>query len=217
MRERFGYDQGVFGGVIVTKDFLQVHNLAGDQHTQLLGTVTAIYDVGEFVQDCNLTGCDGISIDDTDNMSGCFFGAIIAVWLGERLGRRKSVLVGTTIMSVGAILQITSYSVEQMFVGRVIAGIGNGINTATAPVWQTETSALKWRGKLVVIELILNIAGFSLSNWVTYGFSFVGGPVAWRLPLAFQFLFIFVLYATVPWLPESPRYSHVTNLFYTHH
>ena len=178
---RFGYDQGVFGGVIVTKDFLDTHNLAGDSKTSLLGTVTAIYDIG------------------------CFFGAVIAVWMGEVLGRRKSVLVGTTIMSVGAILQITSYSTAQMIVGRIVAGIGNGINTATAPVWQTETSAIKWRGKLVVIELILNIAGFSLSNWVTYGFSFVGGPVAWRLPLAFQFLFIVVLYATVPWLPESPR------------
>ena len=146
-----------------------------------MGTVTAIYDVG------------------------CFFGAISAIWLGEKLGRRKSVLVGTTIMSIGAILQIVSYSTAQMIVGRIIAGIGNGINTSTAPVWQTETSAIKWRGKLVVIELILNIAGFSLSNWVTYGFSFVGGPVSWRLPLAIQFIFIVILYCTVPWLPESPR------------
>ncbi len=35
-------------------------------------------------------------------------------------------------MSAGAILQITSYSVAQMIVGRIVAGIGNGINTATA-------------------------------------------------------------------------------------
>lgn len=26
------------------------------------------------------------------------------------------------------------------------------------------------------------------------------------MPLAFQFIFIFILYATVPWLPESPRW-----------
>ncbi|KAJ4523683.1 hypothetical protein HRR93_000332 [Exophiala dermatitidis] len=136
--------QGVFGGVIVTQDFLNVHNLGGPSKTSLLGTVTAIYDVG------------------------CFFGAIIAFWLGERLGRRKAVLIGTTVMSVGAILQIASFSTAQMIVGRIVAGIGNGINTATAPVWQTETSAIKWRGKLVVIELILNIAGFSVSNWVTW-------------------------------------------------
>jgi MFS family permease len=36
--------------------------------------------------------------------------------------------------------------------------------------------------------------------------SFLGGSVAWRIPLAFQFLFIFILFATVPWLPESPRW-----------
>ena len=41
------------------------------------------------------------------------------------------------------------------------------INTSTAPPWQAETSKASWRGKLIVIELILNIAGFSLSNWVT--------------------------------------------------
>ena len=109
-------------------------------------------------------------------------------------------------MSIGAILQISAFSVTQMIVGRIVAGLGNGLNTATAPVWQAETSKAAWRGKLVVIELILNIAGFSLSNWMTYGFSYVDGPIAWRFPLAFQFVFIFILYGTVPWLPESPRW-----------
>ena len=27
-----------------------------------------------------------------------------------------------------------------------------------------------------------------------------------RFPLAFQFVFIIILFATVPWLPESPRW-----------
>jgi hypothetical protein len=31
-------------------------------------------------------------------------------------------MVGTTIMAVGAILQATSYSLPQMFVGRIIVG-----------------------------------------------------------------------------------------------
>ena len=34
----------------------------------------------------------------------------------------------------------------------------------------------------------------------------MNGPVAWRLPLAMQFIFIAILYSTVPWLPESPRW-----------
>lgn len=85
---------------------------------------------------------------------GCFFGAVAAMWLGEVLGRKKAILLGTTIMTVGAILQISAYSVAQMIAGRVIAGIGNGINTSTAPVWQSETSSIKWRGKLVIIGTV---------------------------------------------------------------
>lgn len=173
----FGYDQGVFGGVIVTDDFLESNSLVGN--TSLQGTVVAIYDIG------------------------CFFGAIASYFFGDWLGRKKSILVGTTLLSIGALLQITTYSVPQVIVGRIIAGLGNGMNTATAPPWQAETSKASWRGKLIVIELILNIGGFSISNWVTYGFSFLPpGGAQWRIPLALQFIFIVILYATVPWLPE---------------
>lgn len=151
----FGYDQGVFGGVIVTQDFLKTLDLEGPTKTSLLGTVTASYDVG------------------------CFFGAVAACSLGEFLGRKKTIMLGTTLMAVGAILQITAYGTVQMIVGRVVAGVGNGLNTATAPVWQAETSKAAWRGRLVVIEMILNAAGFSLSNWLTFATSYIDGPFSW--------------------------------------
>ena len=170
----------MFGGIVVTEDFLVTLGLK--DNASLLGTVVAIYNIG------------------------CFFGAVSAAWLGEVLGRKKTILLGTSIMTVGAILQIAAYGVPQMIVARIVAGIGNGINTATAPVWQSETSQVKWRGKLVVIEMILNIAGFSLSNWVTYGLSFAQGPVSWRFPIAFQLIFIIMIFAKEPWMPESPRW-----------
>lgn len=75
-----------------------MHDLVGPTKTTTLSTVTAIYDVG------------------------CFIGALIAFTLGERLGRKKSVLLGTAFMSVGTLLQCTSYSLPQMFVGRVVLG-----------------------------------------------------------------------------------------------
>ena len=94
----FGYDQGVFSGVVVTEDFLILHDLVGPSRTKMLSTVTAIYDIG------------------------CFVGAIIAFTVGERLGRKKAVLLGTTIMAAGALIQCTSYSLAQMFVGRIVLG-----------------------------------------------------------------------------------------------
>lgn len=83
--------------------------------------------------------------------------------------------------------------------------IGNGINTSTAPIWQTETAPPQWRRKLVLVEMVMNIFGSALVNWINYGLSFYGGAIAWRFPLAFQFFFIIILFSTVPWLPESPR------------
>ncbi|KAL2833272.1 general substrate transporter [Aspergillus cavernicola] len=178
----FGYDQGVFSGVVVTSDFLQIHDLVGPTKTTLLSTVTAIYDVG------------------------CFFGAMLAFTAGERLGRKKCILLGCTIMAIGTVLQTSSYGLAQMFVGRVVLGVGNGLSTATAPVWQTETTQARWRGKLVIFELGLNVGGYCIVNWINYGLSFHEGSIAWRLPIALQLFFIVVLFATIPWLPESPRW-----------
>lgn len=78
-------------------------------------------------------------------------------------------------------------------------------HTGTPHTNSIETSQLKWRGKLVMLEMMMNIAGYAFVNWINYGLSFAGGAVAWRFPLALQLLFIAILWSTTPWLPESPR------------
>lgn len=37
---------------------------------------------------------------------------------------------------------MTAFSVPHMIVRRIVAGLGNGLNTAAAPVWQSETSKI---------------------------------------------------------------------------
>ncbi|KAI9810486.1 MAG: hypothetical protein M1827_006262 [Pycnora praestabilis] len=136
---------------------------------------------------------------------GCFFGAMSTIWTGDILGRPRVIILGSTVIAVGAIIQTCSYGVAQMMVGRVVAGLGTGMNTATAGVWQAETSKMRSRGKLVIIQMANCITGFSLSNWLTLGFSFAKGSVNWRFPLAFQIFFTFMIYAMCPFLPDSPR------------
>lgn len=82
----------VKGGVVITQDFLDTLGIADDAKMQ--STVTAIYDIG------------------------CFFGAIAAFAVGDPLGRKNTILLGTTIMSIGAILQISAMNVPHMIVGR---------------------------------------------------------------------------------------------------
>ncbi|KAB8304232.1 hypothetical protein EYC80_003650 [Monilinia laxa] len=174
----YGYDQGVFGNVLVGDDFLRIMDYPT---TSVQGTLTSVYNLG------------------------CFFGALSTIWTGDVLGRPKVILLGSTVIALGALIQTTSYGVSQMMVGRVVAGLGTGMNTATAGVWQAETSKMRSRGKLVIIQMANCITGFSVSNWLTLGFSFTKGSAAWRFPLAFQIFFTAIVWALCPFLPDSPR------------
>ena len=71
----------------------------------------------------------GISVASYD--LGCFIGAIITIFIGNPLGRKKIILLGTAIMIVGAALQASATTLEHFIIGRIITGIGNGGNTST--------------------------------------------------------------------------------------
>ncbi len=155
----YGYDQGVFGNVLVKEDFLRT---VGNPSTTDQGTMTSVYNLG------------------------CFVGALSTLYTGDKLGRPRTLILGSSVIAVGAVIQASCYSAAQLYVGRVVAGFGTGMNTATAGVWQSETSKMRSRGKLIIIQMANCITGFAISNWLTLGFSFAPDPVSWRFPLAFQ-------------------------------
>jgi MFS family permease len=65
---------------------------------------------------------------------GCFLGAIITIFVGNPLGRKRVIMLGTAIMIIGAILQASATTLEQFIVGRIITGLGNGGNTSTVGI-----------------------------------------------------------------------------------
>lgn len=139
---------------------------------------------------------------------GCFLGAIITIFIGDILGRRKMIFCGSCIMVVGAMLQCSSFGITQLIVGRVITGIGNGFNTSTVPTWAAETSKSHKRGKMVMIEGAMITGGIASSYWIDFVFSFLEpSSVSWRFPLAFQIFFALILVVFIMELPESPRVS----------
>jgi len=114
----FGYDQGVMSGIISSPSFYTDFPQVKDNSTWQ-GFVTAIYAVG------------------------CFFGALFILNFGDRLGRRKGILLGASVMIVGVIIQVASVppshgATAQFILGRFITGMGNGINTSTVPTYQAE-------------------------------------------------------------------------------
>jgi MFS family permease len=125
---------------------------------------------------------------------------------GEKLGRKGSSYAGLAIMIIGAALQTSSFSLAQMIVGRIFAGIGMGTLAATLPMWAAEMVKPRNRGKL--LSVLGSSIGFGIffSYWFEYGLSYVSGPISWRLPVSLQMVFASISLVMLPFLPESPRW-----------
>ncbi|ENH75036.1 Sugar transporter STL1 [Fusarium oxysporum f. sp. cubense race 1] len=183
----FGYDQGVISGLLTgtafTNTFPEIDTTdGGNGSSSLQGTVVAIYEIG------------------------CFFGAIFCLIFGEYFGRRKCIMIGCVVLSIGAALQASAYGIPQMIVGRIVAGLGNGMNTSTIPVWHSELMKASNRGRGLAIELAITIFGVMLSYWVDYGMSYVETEAQFRFPIAFQIFFAILTFIGIILLPESPRW-----------
>lgn len=116
------------------------------------------------------------------------------------------------VCMIGCILMATSFDFAQFIVARLVLGVGIGGYTATVPVWQSEISPAHKRGSNVVTDGIFVGAGVSLGLWIDLGLFFVkNNSASWRFPLAFPSVFCIIAMASIPFLPESPRWLIMTG------
>ncbi|KAF2205368.1 putative Myo-inositol transporter 1 [Delitschia confertaspora ATCC 74209] len=177
----FGYDQGVFSGIVTNPDFLDTF---GHPSTGLEGIIVSIYNLG------------------------CFTGCILSFMFCEKTGRRLAMWIAMCWIIIGAILQTTAFSVPHMMVARFITGIGTGIETSTVPMYQSELCEAEKRGRIVSSEPLFVGVGIEIAYWFDYGMSYTSGSKAWRVPIICQVIFAFVVIILVFGLPESPRYLY---------
>ncbi|KAL4738458.1 general substrate transporter [Aspergillus similis] len=193
----FGYDQGVTGGLLTLDSFIK--------YFPTIATNGSYYESLDSAAKSTQSTRQGIVVAAYN--LGCFAGSIPTIWVGNWLGRRKTIFLGSLIMVIGALLQCTSYHLPQFIVGRLVTGFGNGMNTSTVPTWQSECCKANKRGQLVMIEGAMITCGITISYWIDYGLLFADpNEVAWRFPLAFQIFFALVILSFVMFLPESPRW-----------
>lgn len=177
----FGYDQGVFSGIVTNENWKDTFR---HPTSSVEGIIVSIYNLG------------------------AFSGTILAFLFAERLGRRWSMWVAMVWIIVGAALQCTSYSRAQLLIARYVTGIGTGIETSTVPIYQSELCDADKRGRLVSSEPLFVGVGIVIAYFFDYGMSFVAGSTAWRVPIAGQVVFCFLVIFLVFGLPESPRWLY---------
>lgn len=112
------------------------------------------------------------------------------------------------LVIIGAALQASAFSRAQLIVGRLLTGLGTGMKTSTVPMYQSELCDRSQRGKLVSAEVMFVGIGICIAYWFDFGMSYTAGPIAWRLPIAFQATFAILVVVLVFALPESPRWLY---------
>ncbi|CAG8934629.1 unnamed protein product [Penicillium salamii] len=192
----FGYNQGMMAGILNGKEFVNTfpilkmpENPTGSQKHYIdviRGGVTSCYELG------------------------CFFGALFSMFYGDALGRTRLIAMGASTLILGALITTVCYrahwEVGQFVIGRVVSGIGNGMNTATIPVWQSECSGAHNRGFLVCFEGAMIAGGTFIAYWVVFGLSHVSSSVQWRFPIALQIFFAIIVLVGALLLPDSPSW-----------
>jgi MFS family permease len=98
------WNSGVFGGILQNQDWLEQFNHPSDS---LTGIIVSCYNLG------------------------CLGGCFISFFVGNWLGRRRTMWTAMGFVLVGAVLQTTAYSVPHLVIGRVITGLGTGMKTST--------------------------------------------------------------------------------------
>ncbi|KAK6441134.1 hypothetical protein LTR95_002631 [Oleoguttula sp. CCFEE 5521] len=145
-----GYDQGLFGGILPGTRFL---DMLGNPNPTMTGLVTAIYDIGGA------------------------FGAVAAFIWGERIGRKKSIIIANFIVIIGAALQTACVNYSVMAVARIVTGVGVGFSTVAVPILQSETLPSRNRGSLQVVQSALIIIGVALASWLCFATLFANSSL----------------------------------------
>ncbi|MDP7288246.1 MAG: sugar porter family MFS transporter [Phycisphaerae bacterium] len=184
----FGYDTGVINGANV---FLRDHfQIASD----------AQYG---WVCSCALVGC--------------IIGAGGAGYMGDFLGRRKSLLVCAVLFGISAVGSAFPRSVDEFVIYRIIGGIGVGAASLLSPIYIAEMAPARLRGRLVSVNQLAIVVGILLAFFTNYfiqnyGSERVVGQLAWNVAYGWRWMFGLETFAAVVFflmlflIPDSPRF-----------
>jgi sugar porter (SP) family MFS transporter len=129
--------------------------------------------------------------------------------LADRFGRRRVIIATATLFVGGAIVTALSPTFTLLISGRIIVGAAIGVASFTTPLYISEVSPVKIRGRLVSINQVALTSGIVISYLVDYALADIQG---WRWMFGLAAIPAAILAVGMFWLPESPRWLVSRNL-----
>jgi SP family arabinose:H+ symporter-like MFS transporter len=154
---------------------------------------------------------------------GCIMGAMMAGVLGDKWGRKPVLIIAAALFFISALGCTIPPSFKFLYSVRIVGGIGVGIASVLSPLYISEFSPPKIRGRLVALYQLSIVTGILLaygSNWILQNYSihhtlvpegsgflykvFVGE--VWRSMFGMEMVPALLLLVLLLIVPESPRW-----------
>jgi len=151
-------------------------------------------------------------------LAGCLAGALIAGWVGSRMGRKKVLLLAAFLFAVSSVFTGWAPSFPFFSAWRIAGGVAIGLASNVSPLYIAEISPAAWRGRLVSLNqlaIVVGILAAQIVNWLIAQRIPAGEavlPGSWNAQFGWRWMFtavaipaiLFFLLALL--IPESPRW-----------
>lgn len=151
---------------------------------------------------------------------GCIAGVSFAGELSDRLGRKKTLLISGLLFSVSAFGCAISASHSELILYRLIGGLGIGVASMLSPLYISEVSPAKIRGRLVAMYQLAIAVGI-LSAYFSNAWLLKNSITAYLQNALMQKIFVeevwramfglgivpaLLFFIIMFFIPESPRW-----------
>ncbi|HET8637608.1 MAG TPA: MFS transporter, partial [Acidobacteriaceae bacterium] len=136
---------------------------------------------------------------------GCLLGAAGASLIGDRIGRRKSLLISAVLFAASTIAAALASTVLIFSIGRLIGGLAIGLASVLTPVYIAEVAPARNRGRLVSLNQLAIVVGILIAYVVSWGLAGLGNS-SWRWMLGVAAIPAIAFFIGLLFIPESPRW-----------
>jgi MFS transporter, SP family, arabinose:H+ symporter len=136
---------------------------------------------------------------------GCLLGAAGASMIGDRYGRKKSLIASAILFALSSVGAASASTVTLFSVARLLGGLAIGLASVLTPVYIAEISPSKNRGTLVSLNQFAIVIGILVAYLVNWQLSRLGEN-SWRWMLAVAAIPSLAFLAGLLVIPESPRW-----------
>ena len=151
---------------------------------------------------------------------GAIIGVLFAGALGDKAGRKNTMIISAVLFCVSMIGCALSGSFTELVTYRIIGGVGIGVASIVCPLYISEISVAQHRGLLVSLyqlAVTIGVVGAYIMNNYLLVYSQSGAELTgmlntvfvsevWRGMLGMGFLPSFIFLVAVLFIPESPRW-----------